>query len=296
MRDFSGRLAVITGGASGIGRALACQLAAEGCSLALCDLDAPGLEETRRLAEAGAPQGVTILVYQADVTDETALNRFADAVRQEHKTDHVHLLFNNAGIGGGGSFVASPREQWDRVFDICWGGVYKTARAFLPLLLAAPKAHLINVSSVNGFWAWVGGDAAHTAYSAAKFAVKGFTEGLVVDFRVNAPHVKVSLVMPGHIGTPILLNSQREFIADQTGSHKSDPVLGASQATAERFRDFGLPPTEAAAIILQGVRNETWRILVGADAVSLDLAVRQDPDGAYDPAFVTLLAERRKQS
>ena len=103
--------------------------------------------------------------------------------------------------------LTDEREVWERVFGVCWYGVYYGTRAFLPLLVAAPEAHLVNTSSVNGFWASLGPGIPHTAYSAAKFAVKGFTEGLINDLRLNAPHVSVHLVMPGHVGTSIVLNS-----------------------------------------------------------------------------------------
>ncbi len=133
--------------------------------------------------------------------------------RRAHRTDHIHLLFNNAGIGGGGSIVVDRPEEWDKVFGVCWGGVYNGTRAFLPMLLAAEEGHVVNTSSVNGFWACLGPNA-HTAYSAAKFAVKGFTEALIVDFRQNAPHLKASVVMPGHIGTSIVFNSGAYFGRD----------------------------------------------------------------------------------
>ena len=134
--------------------------------------------------------------------------RFRDEVRgAQHETDHINLLFNNAGIGGGGSFLLADREEWDRTFGVCWGGVYNCSRAFVPLLVASDAGYLVNTSSVNGFWASLGPGIAHTAYSTAKFAVKGFSEALLEDFRINAPHVKVAVVMPGHIGTDIVLNT-----------------------------------------------------------------------------------------
>ncbi len=134
-------------------------------------------------------------------------------VAATHGTDHINLLFNNAGIGGGGSIVVDRPDEWDKVFGVCWGGVYNGTRAFLPMLLAAEEGHVVNTSSVNGFWACLGPNA-HTAYSAAKFAVKGFSEALIVDFRQNAPHLKVSVVMPGHIGTSIVFNSGAYFGRD----------------------------------------------------------------------------------
>ncbi|MEO1189817.1 MAG: SDR family oxidoreductase, partial [Pseudomonadota bacterium] len=211
MQDFSGKLAVITGGGTGIGRALCKQLASEGCSVAMCDISQADMDESCAYALDGAPQGVRVTGFLADVAIEDQINAFRDDTLEQHDTDHIHLLFNNAGIGGGGSFVNLPRDVWERTFGVCWYGVYYSARAFLPALKRADEGHMINVSSVNGFWASLGPDTAHTAYSAAKFAVKGFTEALVNDFKLNAPHLKASVVMPGHIGTNIALNTMREF-------------------------------------------------------------------------------------
>ena len=210
MKDFGGKLAVITGGGTGMGRALARQLIAEGCDVATCDILDDNLAETKRLCEQEASQGRVITTHHCDVADQEAVNMFRDAVKSDHDTDHIDLLFNNAGVGGGGSFVnEESRQEWERTFNICWFGVYNCARAFMPMLVASTDAHMINTSSVNGFWATLGPHSTHSAYSAAKFAVKGFSEALVTDFANNAPHVKVSVVMPGHIGTSIAINSGR---------------------------------------------------------------------------------------
>src|SRR3954454_2437939 len=192
-----------------MGRELVVQLAGEGCSVAACDVNLDTLEETARLAEKAASAGTRITTHQCDVGDEAQVNRFRDEVLARHETDHVNLLFNNAGIGGGGSFVTGGRAEWERTFGICWGGVYLCSRAFVPLLVASDEGYLVNTSSLNGFWASLGPGVPHTAYSAAKFAVKGFSEALIEDFRVNAPHVKVAVVMPGHICTDIVTNSRR---------------------------------------------------------------------------------------
>src|SRR5215470_13067813 len=207
MKSFRNKLAVITGGGTGMGRALAEQLAAEGCHVAMCDVLADNVAETRTRCEAGAPSGVRITTHLCDVSDERQVVGFRDAVKSEHRTDHINLLFNNAGIGGGGSFLKDDRSEWERTFDICWFGVYYCTRAFLPLLVASDDGYLVNTSSVNGFWACLGPSTAHTAYSSAKFAVKGFSEALLVDLRINAPHVKVAVVMPGHVGTSIVTNT-----------------------------------------------------------------------------------------
>jgi NAD(P)-dependent dehydrogenase (short-subunit alcohol dehydrogenase family) len=245
----------------------------------------------------------------ADVSDEEQVLRFRDAVKSELSTDHIHLLFNNAGIGGGASFIHSPREEWERTFNICWGGVYLCTRAFMPMLLAASEAHIVNTSSVNGFWASLGPGRSHTAYPAAKFAVKGFTEALITDLRLNAPHVKCSVVMPGHIGTSIVQNTRKLLRGDGAGqmteqeladARRSMAAMGLpadnltdeqiGQLVAEFGRSFeaNAPTTaaQAAAIILDGVRKEKWRILVGADADLLDRSVRGAPEEAYEPSFI----------
>jgi NAD(P)-dependent dehydrogenase (short-subunit alcohol dehydrogenase family) len=309
MKDFSGRIAVITGGGTGMGRELARQLVAEGCNVAMCDVSAAEMAETKRLCEAEKlPQGLRVTTHVADVSIEDQLKRFRDEIVEQQATDKIHLLFNNAGIGGGGSLFTNTREQWERTFNICWGGVYLGVRTFLPLLLKADEGHIINTSSVNGFWASVGMGVSHTAYSAAKFAVKGFTEALINDLRLNAPHIKCSVVMPGHIGTSIVSNSRK--VQSGTESDKLNPneILQARQRLngmgtdtsamsdediqnialdrARTFRDEA-PTTAAAAVktILDGVKAERWRILVGDDAHLLDERVRQTPERAYDAEF-----------
>ncbi len=302
MQDFAGKIAVITGGGTGMGRELARALVAEGCSVALCDLSAETMAETRALCLDGAPQGTRVTTFVADVAIETQMNAFADAVRAEMETDRIHLLFNNAGIGGGGSFVVGDRAAWERTFNINFHGVLHGVRAFLPLLIAADAGHIVNTSSVNGFWASLGPGSMHTAYSAAKFAVKGFTEALISDLAVNAPHVHCSVVMPGHIGTEIAGNSirmgggYREIRARLAQAGMNADMLSDEQiATAANanFRDTA--PTsaaQAAAIILAGVKAGRWRLLVGSDAERLDAMVRADPEAAYTPEF----AERWRAS
>ena len=208
MKDFAGRIAVVTGGGTGMGRELVRQLVAEGCNVAMCDVSAQNMAETQRLCEqARPPQGTRITTHIADVSDEAQVQRFRDEVAARQDTDKIHLLFNNAGIGGGGSMVANSRDEWEKTFNVCWGGVYLNTRTFLPMLLKADQGHIVNTSSVNGFWATIGASMPQTAYGAAKFAVKGFSEALQTDLRLNAPHIKCSVVMPGHIGTGIAGNT-----------------------------------------------------------------------------------------
>ena len=281
MDNFAGRIAAITGAADGMGRSLAQLLAMEGCAVGLCDINAEGLDETARLIRAETPSA-RVVTHQCDVSSEEELSAFRDAIATGFGTDTLNLLFNNAGIAGGGSMIDAPRDQWERTFNVCWYGVYYGTRVFLPMLTAADEAHIINTSSVNGFWASLGPDRPHTAYSAAKFAVKGFTEALLTDLAVHAPHIKASVVMPGHIGTGIAANS---VVAH---GEQPDPLM---VEMAAQFRNTApMTADEAAEVILDGVREERWRILVGADAHVLDLAVRDEPEAAYDPDFRDRLA------
>jgi NAD(P)-dependent dehydrogenase (short-subunit alcohol dehydrogenase family) len=309
MKDFAGKTAVITGGGTGMGRELARQLVAEGCNVAMCDVSAEAMAETKRLCEVERlPQGLRVTTHVADVSIEDQLKRFRDELTEQQATDKIHLLFNNAGIGGGGSLFTNSREQWERTFNICWGGVYYGVRTFLPLLMKADEGHIINTSSVNGFWASVGMGVPHTAYSAAKFAVKGFTEALMNDLRLNAPHIKCSVVMPGHIGTSIVSNSRKiqsgsesERLTDTEVAVTRERLKGMGIDTAamsdediqtlalERARTFReeapMTAATAAKVILDGVKAGSWRILVGDDAHRLDERVRQTPDKAYTPEF-----------
>ncbi len=311
MKSFESRIAVVTGGGTGMGRELARQLSAEGAHVAMCDVSQEAMAQTKALCEAKAPRGTRVTTFLADVSNEAQVHAFRDHVARAHNTDHIHLLFNNAGIGGGGSLLLDDRAEWDKTFAVCWGGVYYGTRAFLAMLVAAPEAHLVNTSSVNGFWASIGPEIPHTAYSAAKFAVKGFTEALINDFRLNAPHVKVSVVMPGHIGTSIVINSARAFgrdpkemteeQIDQTRDRlarlgidlkgvPSDLIRAGIQQQADAFRDQApMTAAQAAKVILDGVRSERWRILVGEDAQVLDRLVRETPEEAYEPSFMEKL-------
>ncbi|MEV4179112.1 SDR family NAD(P)-dependent oxidoreductase [Nonomuraea sp. NPDC049709] len=315
MRSFTGKMAVVTGGGAGMGRELVVQLAAEGCSVAACDVDEAGLAVTADRAAKAAPGGgdVRVTTHRCDVSDEAQVTRFRDEVVERHRTHHINLLFNNAGIGGGSSFVTSPRAEWERTFGVCWGGVYNCTRAFMPLLIASDEGCLVNTSSVNGFWA-AGPGLPMSAYSAAKFAVKGFSEAMLTDLRINAPHVRVALVMPGHVSTEIVINSRRihghsepdDMTAEELADARvlaaafagvpadrlsDEEVRAAVKSMGEWFRDTApLSAADAATVILDGVRAGTWRILVGDDARALDAAMRADPLDLYRPDSPTLAA------
>jgi NAD(P)-dependent dehydrogenase (short-subunit alcohol dehydrogenase family) len=312
MDSFTGKLAVVTGGGSGMGRELTRQLAEQGCSVAACDINQDTMAETVALAQAEAPSGVRITGHACDVADEAQVLRFRDELLAEHASDHVDLVFSNAGAGGGDSFIRSRREDWERVFAINWWGVYYCARAFLPLLIASGDGVLVNTSSVNGFWASLGPGVPQTAYSTAKFAVRGFTEALIEDLRSNAPQVRVALVLPGHVGTDIVTNSLMalglpapERMSDAQTEEMISPSVRDSLiqagvlpegATPEDVRQFlvrgnadfrdkaPLSAAQAATIILDGLRAGAWRILIGEDAKMIDERVRAKPEAAYDYA------------
>jgi NAD(P)-dependent dehydrogenase (short-subunit alcohol dehydrogenase family) len=312
MDSFTGKLAVVTGGGSGMGRELTRQLAEQGCSVAACDVNPDTMAETVALAQAEARSGVRVTGHVCDVADEAQVLRFRDELLAEHASDHVDLVFSNAGAGGGDSFVRSRREDWERVFAIDWWGVYYCARAFLPLLIASGDGVLVNTSSVNGFWASLGPGVPQTAYSTAKFAVRGFTEALIEDLRSNAPQVRVALVLPGHVGTDIVTNSlmalglpapermsdaqTEEIISPSVRDNLIQAGVLPEGATPEDvrqllvrgnadFRDKApVSAAQAATIILDGVRAGAWRILIGEDAKMIDERVRARPEAAYDYA------------
>ena len=312
MDSFTDKLAVVTGGGSGMGRELVRQLAAQGCSVAACDLNADAVAVIAATAWAAAPPGVRVTGHACDVSDEAQVLRFRDELLEAHGSDHVDLVFANAGMGGGESFISGRREVWERTFAVDWWGVYYCARAFLPLLMASGDGVLVNTSSVNGFWAALGPGIPNSAYSTAKFAVKGFTEALIEDLRANAPEVRVAVVMPGHVGTDIVVNSLRARglpAPEQMSDAQVEEVIPrvaraaligagllAEEASADELRQMlirananfrdSAPVSAAAAatIILDGVRSGAWRILVGEDAKMIDAAVRAKPEAAYDYA------------
>ena len=305
--DFAGCIAVVTGGGTGMGREMVRQLAAAGCHVAACDINDDTLAQTAALARQAVADGVRISTHRCDVADADEVAAFAADVCSAHETDHINLLLNNAGIGGGGSIVLDDqRAEWDKTFAVCWNGVLNCARAFMDPLVRSQAGAIVNVSSINGFWATIGPDRPHTSYSAAKFAVKGFTEALQIDLALHAPHVSAHLVMPGHIGTSIALNSTAVHGVDTAlvrkamaargipaDSFSDDEIAALIDQRNRAFRD-NAPTTaaEAAGIILSGVLAGRWRILVGDDAHAIDEAVRADPEAAYGAAFIDWLRDQ----
>jgi NAD(P)-dependent dehydrogenase (short-subunit alcohol dehydrogenase family) len=306
--SFTGKLAVVTGGGSGIGRELVRQLAAQGCSVATCDINPDSVTAAAAAVWAGAPPGVNVTGHVCDVSDEAQLLRFRDEALEQHGRDHVDLLFANAGVFGGTSFVKDSRQEWERVFSINWQGTYNTARVFLPLLIASGDGVLVNTGSAAGFWPTAGAGQPISAYSTANFAIRGFSEALVEDLRSNAPQVRVVLVMPGIVNTPIADTSRRalglpdfeqlsdaelmEMIPDKARTilvgmgllpegFTGDDLRRAIPRLREETRGTGFTADKAAALILDGVLSGAWRVLVGEEAKMLDEQVRADPEAPF---------------
>jgi NAD(P)-dependent dehydrogenase (short-subunit alcohol dehydrogenase family) len=308
--SFTGKLAVVTGGGSGIGRELARQLAAQGCSVAACDLNSDTIAVTAATAWALAPPGIKVTGHACDVSDEAQVQRFRDELLEQHATDHVDLVFSNAGVFGGASFVKDSRQEWERTFAINWWGVYFCARTFLPLLIASGDGVLVNTSSVAGFWATAGpGAPPITAYSTSEFAIKGFSEALIEDLRSNAPQVRVVVVMPGVVSTDIATSSRRalglpewEQLSDAelleqipdigrailigmgllAEDFSADDLRRAIPRLKAELQGKGFTAAQAATIILDGVRSGAWRILVGDEAEMLDEQVRANPEAPFN--------------
>jgi NAD(P)-dependent dehydrogenase (short-subunit alcohol dehydrogenase family) len=307
--SFTDKLAVVTGGGSGIGRELVRQLAAQGCSVAACDLNPDSVAVTAATAWAAAPPGVAVTGHACDVSDEAQVLRFRDEVLEQHASDHVDLVFSNAGVAGASSFVKDSRREWERTFAINWGGVYFCARTFLPLLIASGDGVLVNMSSAAGFWATAGAGLPITAYSASEFAIKGFSEALVEDLRTNAPQVRVVVVMPGVVSTDIGENSRRalglpaldqlsdaellEMVPDIARAvligmgllaedFSADDLRRAIPHLKDELQDKGFTAAQAAKIILDGVLSGAWRILVGEEAKMLDGQVRANPEAPFN--------------
>jgi NAD(P)-dependent dehydrogenase (short-subunit alcohol dehydrogenase family) len=261
MSSFTGKVAVVTGAGSGIGRALALALGRRGARLAISDVSNDGLTDTAHQLES---VGAAAHVHQLDVSDRTAVQAYASAVAEHYGV--VHQLYNNAGIAGASSTVQETEyAAYERIIAInLWGVIYGT-KEFLPHLIASGDGHVINVSSLNGLM----GQASMTGYCSTKFAVRGFSESLRAEMLFNNHPVRVSVVHPGGVKTNIATAALAE--AGEAGE--------AHTARARVYNEklLRLPASKAAEIIVAGVAGNNPRIIVGKDARLVDVMVRALP-------------------
>jgi NADP-dependent 3-hydroxy acid dehydrogenase YdfG len=271
MKGFDGKVAVVTGAGSGIGRALAIELGRSGAKLAISDVDTEGLAGTEeRLRAIGAP----VKADRLDVTEREAFQVYADVVKDHFGT--VNQVYNNAGIAYTGSIEISQFKDLERVMDVDYWGVVNGTKVFLPHLIASGEGHVINVSSVFGLLAISG----QAPYNAAKFAVRGFTEALRQEMLIAGYPVKVTCVHPGGIKTAIARNAVAAEGLDKNEFAKFFDNRLASTA-----------PQKAARVTLDGVRRNKPRVLIGTDAKALDLLTRVTGSG-YQRLLAALMARQ----
>ena len=277
MQRFDGRVAAITGAGSGIGRALACDLATRGTHLALSDIDEVGLAETVARCEG---VGVKVTSQRVDVADRAAVYAWADQVVADH--GRVNLVFNNAGVALGATIEAMSYEDFEWLMDINFWGVVHGTKAFLPHLIEAGEGHIVNLSSVFGLLSIP----SQSAYNAAKFGVRGFTDALRIELDVARNGVSCTTVHPGGIKTNIARNGRMDdSVAAFTGV--------APEATGEDFDKVAMTtPEKAATQILKAVERNRRRALIGPDAKVLDLISRLP---AVIPQRAIALGARRRR-
>jgi short-subunit dehydrogenase len=279
MRSFNNKVAAITGAASGMGRELAIQLAGRGCHLALSDVDEHGLTQSQTLAQQ-ANCSVRISVHRLDVADRAAVFAWADASAREH--GKVNLVFNNAGVALSSTAENTRIEDFTWLMNINFWGIVHGTQAFLPYLKQAADGHVINTSSLFGLLAAPG----TSAYHAAKFAVRGYTESLRQELDMMKCGVSATCVLPGGIKTAIAENARRDENIAQLGM---DP-----RTSKEKFsRNLITSAERAAAIILKAVQRNKRRVLVGRDAIVLDKVQRLLPSGYA--AIIGMMVRRTYQ-
>ena len=271
MMTLDGKVVVITGAGSGIGRALALRAARQGAILAISDWDEVGLVETAQQVQTSTHQ--VVRTDKIDVRDRAAVAAYAASVREE--LGRVNVLVNNAGVALHGDFEETSYEDFEWVMDVDFWGVVQGTKEFLPHLIESGDGHVVNVSSLFGLLGMPG----QTAYNSAKFAVRGFTEALRQEMILAKHPVQVTCVHPGGIKTAIVRNAR------VTGSHDQAHVAQHFDTKMAR-----MTPERAAEIILDGVLANKPRVVVGADAKLLDLFVRLV--GARYQRVFTLAARR----
>ena len=278
MSKFKGKVAVVTGAASGIGRALALDLAGRGAKLALSDVNAEGLEETAKLAR---DKGAEVHTQLLDVGDEAAVNAYAKAVKAHFGV--VHQLYNNAGITRGSrEFVDMNPADFDGIMRVNFFGVLYGTRAFLPFLIESGDGAVVNISSLNGLMAQPG----LTAYCSSKFAVRGFTEALRSEMIVYGQKVQVVAVHPGGVRT----NIANAAIPSEGEVSSEEMEIAKKRARFYNKKLLKMPAEKAAKIILNGVARGRNRIVITTLAILIDYLVRLLPS-----SYVGIVARESKK-
>lgn len=256
--NLQNRVAVVTGAASGIGRAIAISLARRGCHLALADISEPGLAQT---AELAASPGVRISRHRLDVAGREAVASFPAIVLAEH--GRIDILVNNAGVALGGTFEQMSEADFEWLFEINFWGVVRMTRAFLPHLRASDDARIVNLSSLYGLVSPPG----QTAYSASKFAVRGFSQSL--RYELEGSKIGVTVVHPGGVATAIARNARipKGLMSAEEETQR--------RAAAEKL--LTMPPEKAGEIIVQAIERRKPRVLVGTDAKIISVIERLAP-------------------
>ncbi len=267
MTAIKGAAAVVTGAASGIGRALALELALRGCDLALADRDEAGLQAVAAEIATASQRKVTL--HRVDVSEPGQIAEFAQAATSAHPA--LNIVINNAGVALLGHFDEIDQAQMDWLFNINFWGVVHSTRAFLAHLALRPEAHIVNLSSIFGIVAPPG----QTAYAAAKFAVRGFSESLRHELLMAGSQIRLSVVHPGGVSTNIVRNS-RTGVAVTDNERRAESI--------ERFDALAKTTPAAAALrIIKGIEKNKPRILIGNDARFADLLQRLRPATYFAP-------------
>tara|TARA_A100001011_G_scaffold349498_1_gene388135 strand:- start:2443 stop:3324 length:882 start_codon:yes stop_codon:yes gene_type:complete len=270
LKDFKEKVALITGAGSGIGRALAVELADSGCSLALVDWNADSLAETKLLLEK---KNVAVSTHAFDISDREKVSNLPNQVMSHH--NQIDMVFNNAGLSIVGSVKEVDEGDWNFGLDILLNSVIQMTTVFLPLLEKRPEAAIINTSSIFGLFSVP----KQSIYNVGKFGVKAFTESLALEMEVSDSPVEVYCVFPGHIGTNIYSSAKfKSFEADDAGA----AIFGANAATKEEAginfkHNAPSSPEHAAKVILKNIKKKNKRILIGIDAHFYDLMSRLFP-------------------
>lgn len=259
MKSLNNKVVALTGASSGIGRALAQQLADQGCHLALADVNEKGLQET----VASLPKSTQVTTHIVDVSNKEQVYQWADDVVQAH--GGVDVIINNAGVASQGMIEDINYDDFHWVFDIVFYGVLYGTKAFLPYLRQRPEGHVVNISSVNGFFPFP----SNGPYNCAKHAVKALNQTLIQE--LHGSNIHITSVHPGGIKTNIVRNSR--FV------QPLDPSLSVEQAAARFDKIAGTTAEKAASIIIGGILKNKQRLLVGKDAYVLDVLTRTFPQG-----------------